>query len=163
MNQHFIQHIIIHWHLHESLALPSRHLVRRHLLLCLALCFWNSQIPTSPTVRFYIQILRLMMCNAGILDMIRQVMRLLGTVFILFFPLRKPKRDFFVWTTIKSIVLCTMVAGTVVSSNYREGFFFLIMTVVGLTKTVIALPVFFVSISVLMQPIPLTHEHKSRR
>ena len=81
--------------------------------------------------------------------MIRQIMRLVGTIFILFFPIRKPKRDFFIWTVIKSIALVAMIASGVVS-NYREEFFILIMAIVGLAKTVIGLPVFFVSIFFLI-------------
>ena len=81
--------------------------------------------------------------------MIRQITRFLGTTIILFFPLGKPKRGFSILTIIKSVVLCAMIAGSVVG-DFKEGLLVMIMAVVGFAKTVISFPLMFVSKNLLI-------------
>ena len=81
--------------------------------------------------------------------MVRQITRFLGTTTIMFFPLRKPKRDFFIWVTIKSAVLCAIIAGSVVG-DFKEALLLIIMGVVGFTKAVVTFPLIFVSMTVLI-------------
>ena len=81
--------------------------------------------------------------------MIRQISRLFGTIIILFFPLRKLKRDFSILTIVKSVVLCAMIAVSAVK-YFKAGWLLMIMAVMGLTKAVATFPIVFSSINMFI-------------
>ena len=84
------------------------------------------------------------MIYEGLLDMMRQIGKLIGLIWLLLIPLKKPKRDYFIFTSIKCVMLLMMIAGSMFG-EFKSIFFCLLMGIIGILKAVGTCPHMFVS------------------
>lgn len=79
----------------------------------------------------------------GVLDMVRQIGHLFGNFYTLFYPLTHPRRDFFFFTSIKSLLILMFPLGKFIEHN--QPFYLVLSMGVGFLK--LQIPCVFYMIS----------------
>ena len=79
--------------------------------------------------------------NAGLLDAITQIGNIIGNSLLLMFPLRQPKRAYFIATTLFCLISLSLIIGRVLDSA-RNIVFCIIVFSMGFLKAPVFFPTF---------------------